>query len=592
MRKIDPYLALVLILFVISLAIKLYAAQDLIWDYDVVPVIGRGMGFFESGTFPAYGTLSSIGVFNMPGLVWMQMPVMVFSKDIPTILIVTQLFWNLIGTLAIFRLGRRLFNPTAAVIAAAVWTFSEFSITGSFTAWAQLHLPTFTALLLLFLYEWYETKSAQYFALAIITASGAFMIHFSAIMFYPLIFVFWLLIRPPLKIKGLLVGGFVSLILLSPYLSFQIEREFQDLKGFVSNKSQLSGAIMESVQHLKPEAQLDLTTETFTETPVVEAPAPATTETRILRRLSALGQHIINLPLFILQGFITFLKPGSVVLEKHLGLLGWLFGLIQSVLLLILYAGMGWGFYQFLKQSRLNWATQETGKRARLLQRFVFWQRQLSQTENGKIVSLSLLGISYIVMLWLLKITPQTQSTYFIGLSAFVAVLLGVFLEKLRRKLPFQTRIQNQILVGVVVVMAVIGSAEPLTRIAFRDEMAMEPFNIWRYERIESVMAWIAADTEKSQIRISYDLLKDIPHFWWVAAFHAIDPAYRTGMAHDYLLKQQFQIMNENQSGDGLSENPDYIVVLASGMERYQAAEYEIHEDGIYRILKPKPSDD
>jgi len=62
------------LLLIASAALKLYASRLLAWEVDYVPVLARGQTWIDGGAFPVVGTLSSVAAFNMPFLVWMQLP--------------------------------------------------------------------------------------------------------------------------------------------------------------------------------------------------------------------------------------------------------------------------------------------------------------------------------------------------------------------------------------------------------------------------------------------------------------------------------------------------------------------------------------
>ena len=170
-------------ILLLSVALKIYASQLLVWEVDYVPVVARGQAWLDGGSFPAVGTLSSVAAFNMPFLPWMQLPALLFTRDVRLVLVITQLAFNLLGTWVVFRLGARLFDRAAGMLAAILFTFSDIGISGAYTAWAQLQLPVFTILVAYFLYLWLKENRWWQVALVWISATAAFMTHFSAILF-------------------------------------------------------------------------------------------------------------------------------------------------------------------------------------------------------------------------------------------------------------------------------------------------------------------------------------------------------------------------------------------------------------------------
>ena len=104
-----------LLILLISAAVKIHASQMLAWEADYVPIVARGQAWLDGGAFPVLGTLSSVAAFNMPFLVWMQIPALLFTRDVRFVLVCTQLVFNLLGTWVVFRLGSKIFNRQAGL---------------------------------------------------------------------------------------------------------------------------------------------------------------------------------------------------------------------------------------------------------------------------------------------------------------------------------------------------------------------------------------------------------------------------------------------------------------------------------------------
>ncbi|MCA9916218.1 MAG: glycosyltransferase family 39 protein, partial [Anaerolineae bacterium] len=214
-RKLIQRRSLLALLAVIllSIPVKLIAARLLVWDLDFVPVISRGRDFLHNGTFPAYGTLSSVAAYNMPLLVWLQIPLLTITKHVPTVLIGTQLIFNLLATIFLYRIGSRFFNGRIGLAAAALFTFSEIGISSAYTAWAQMLLPGFFIFTLYNLMQWAYSGRGWFLGGAIFLATAATMTHFSAILLYPVILVFGVITHARWSKRGLTAGIIGSLIL-------------------------------------------------------------------------------------------------------------------------------------------------------------------------------------------------------------------------------------------------------------------------------------------------------------------------------------------------------------------------------------------
>ena len=255
-RKIRPNHAAFWLLILASVIVKLVAAQLLAWEADYVPLISRGAAWLDGGAFPVVGTVSSVAAFNLPFLVWMQLPALVVTRHIPTVLVGTQLAFNMLATVALWRLGRELFDDRAGMAAALLFTFSEVGVSGAYTAWAQLLLPGFCALFVYCLFRWQVDGRARFVALSWLLATAAFMTHFSAVLLYGVLAAWWLILRPPWKARGLLAGVGASILMLAPYMAFEAQNDFIDLRAFFTRSHRIDAETLADFAHLKPGGQV------------------------------------------------------------------------------------------------------------------------------------------------------------------------------------------------------------------------------------------------------------------------------------------------------------------------------------------------
>ncbi len=82
-------------------------------------------------------------------------------------------------------------------------------------------------------------------------------------------------------------------------------------------------------------------------------------------------------------------------------------------------------------------------------------------------------------------------------------------------------------------------------------------------------------------------MLPEMSQLWWVLPWNTVDESYRLGMALDYLLKNYFDLENNNRNPLGIAENPDYIVTSARGLERYDLGQFQVAQFGALYVLKP-----
>ena len=561
-REIRPMTAIFWLLILASVIVKLVAAQLLAWEADYVPLISRGAAWLDGGAFPAVGTLSSVAAFNLPFLVWMQLPVLVITRHIPTVLIGTQLAFNLLATVALWRLGRELYGDRAGMIAALLFTFSEVGVSSAYTAWAQLLLPGFCALFVYCLYRWQVDGRARYAALTWLAATAAFMTHFSAVLLYGVLAAWWLILRLPWNARGMAAGIGASILMLAPYMAFEAQNDFIDLRAFFTRSHRIDADTLADYAHLKPGGQVAAPSEP---TPANdEAPrTPSESRSRLRRgfdyALSVPGQAISALRMSF-QGELQTLK-------RHAPALAWLARGLQLALELCFWLGGGFALHRGWR----NWRG---------------WRHvpaQLTATADGRALLPWLVMLCIVGGLLVARATPEANASYYAGLLGLQYIVCAYGM----RCLAEGRRHVAGICVALVIVLAGLNSLDRVLRVALHDDSLHTPQNMSLHRSIAAATDFIAADWDSAEVVISYDLLPELAHHWWIVPWNTVDPAYRMGMAYDYLLESAHGIRNANRDPLGIAAVADYVVTSAPGMERYDLSQYAVERFGAIFVLIP-----
>ena len=586
MFAIDPSytrtLRYFLILVLISIGVKLYAAQLLVWEVDYVPVVARGQAWLNGGDFPAVGTLSSVAAYNMPFLVWLQLPVSLFTRDVATILILTQLLFNLIATWFVYRLGSELFRPMIGLIAAALFTLSDVSISGAYTAWAQLLLPGFYVMVAYSLFRWKLDNSTHYVALIWILTTGAFMTHFSAVLLYGVIAVLWVMLRLPMNWRGLLIGGVVSVFMLTPYLAVQVERDFVDLKAFFTRQTTIDRETLDQFAYLKPENQgtsqpTAPANNTSSET-TPEAVTPPAQPSRIERGIA----YVMSIPAQVIGGLRLVFTTDLQSLRDHLPILHTISIILRSLLEIAFWGGIILAMYRYVRAVLMRYRTFPTNQRL-LRHRLKLMVNTLVGTTAGRNLILLLFILGIIAGLILVRAGPTVQATYYTGLISLQFVMCAYAIIEIP-----ELRHYTAHAVILVLLLVCLNATDRIVRVAAHDTTVYSPFNIALYSSINSATGWIANDWDGGDtLTVSYDVMPEMAGQWWVVAWHTVDDSYRMGMAYDYLLETYYGLQNQNTNPIGLADNPDYIVTFTSATHNYDDAEYTQETFGAIVVLKP-----
>jgi hypothetical protein len=527
-------------ILLLSLWVKLSYSKAIIFDFDIVPVVSLGWDFLQGGAFPAHGTLSSVAAYNLPFLVWLHLPLLAITQDSGQAILLTLIFFNLLGTSAIFAVARQMFGWRVAIIAGVLFTFGNTSLSASSIAWAQLLLPSFYALVLFFLWRWIKQGGWLDLTLCGMIATAAFMTHFSAIILYPVMFVLALLGQARWRWQGLFFGALGCGLMFMPYIAFQIPRQFTDLRAFLSRDVQVPDEVMVRYAYLQTVSSTASNTSVELTLTPIEA-TPTSTNPHFIIRLQQEFTAIRDLPYNVFR----FMPIADEL------------ALLSQVCILIALVSSAWAW---LKQ-----------------------RKTLPHSIDGRILMIGVFIGVYLGVMFMLRVYPASQPTYLVGLETPIILLVAVGLERI---LCWVERVKI-LAISAICVGFIVLSVTSRANLLQQRETTLVP-QVWYYHHIEALTDWIAQDWQTDTApNISYDIISEQGQAWWVIPWNTIDSDYRMGMSFDFLLRENHQIINANQDPIGIAENPDYIVIYDVGLERYDSTQYEIHTFGRILVLKP-----
>ena len=563
--QLRPLQAVFWLLILASVGVKLTAAQLLAWEADYVPLLARGAAWLDGGAFPVVGTLSSVAAFNMPFLVWLQLPALALTRHAPSVLIGTQLAFNLLATVMLYRLARALLDEGAGMVAALLFTYSQVGISSAYTAWAQLLLPGFFVFFLYCLYRWKTDGRDVYAALTWLLATAAFMTHFSAVLLYGVLLALWLLLRMPWRPRGLAAGLLLSALMLAPWMAFEVGQDFADLRAFFTRSHRLDAATLAEYAQFKPGAA-DLSE---SPAPTESTPAP-TPQAPPGSRLEGGIQYALRLPGHAVAALRLPFDGDLRTLRAQLPALASMAALLQVALELCFWLGAGLAVWRCGRGWR--------GLRG--------MPALLTDLNHGRAMLLLLAMLLVIGGLLLVRATPDENASYYTGLLPLQYALCAYGM----RCLAERRRGLMHLCLALVLLWASLNSLDRVLRVALHDDRLHSPQNLALYRSIDAATAHIAADWgSDAPLTISYDLLPELAHQWWILPWHTVDPMYRMGMAYDYLLESYYGLRNVNRDPLGLAANADYVVTFAPGLARYDLGAHEERQFGAIFVLKPQP---
>jgi 4-amino-4-deoxy-L-arabinose transferase-like glycosyltransferase len=477
--------------------------------------------------------------------------------------------------LASFCLADSIFDSRAGLAAATLFAFSEVGISSTYTAWAQLLLPGFFVMTVFCLWEWRKQEKGIYLAAAGILATAAFMTHFSALLLYPAMLLFAVMTGAKWQWRWLILGAIVVVMMFLPYMLFEIERDFVDLKAFVTQEPLLAPEIIAEYEIYKsgytaPQA----------ESSPESASATSVTRSEPLPRWRRVINYGLSTPLLYINALNLAFPLRQAAFESFPSVFQSIFKLFATLPLLLFWTSCLIAIFQFVREMRRKTeAIQEVSTNS-LKTRLASFQASLVETLFGHV----LLLLAFLSLIILLMILTRTigNDTYLAGFSSIQIVMASYIVYLLPKK-------KWAVLATILVLMAyaTMQSSERFLRLKEHDDTVFSPYNVSIYRHIEGAVDYIAEDWQGGRdLTISYDILPEMSNLWWTPAWHSIDPWYRMGMNFDFLLAYHHGLSNRNTDPIGKLDNADYIIIYSPALDRYKLEDYEIETFGAIVVMK------
>lgn len=564
MRKFLQQHGVLLIILFISLPIKFATAQNMPWDIDFVPVVSRNVEYL----IPPVGTLSSVAAYNLPMLQWLHLPAQWLTGNVWWTIFLTLLTFNFLGTTALYALGVSMFNQRVGIVAAVLFTFSEVGISSSYTAWAQLLLPGFFAMVMLSLWLWIKHERGIYLAVAGIIATAAFMTHFSALLLYPAMLAVAIATRARWQWGWLAIGAGIVILMFMPYLLVEFERDFTDVKAFISQEPLVTEAVFAEYRVyqfgvpalVEPPPQM-VDSAPATEQVLTTTAVPASPRPRWLRAID----YALEAPYWYWRAMTLAFSRGHRGIDEASPTLIPFVNAFMTIPLLMYGVSITVSLWQFGREAIQHKNIHHTFR----------------ETQAGRVLLLA----GFLTVMIALMIATRTidNSTYWMGFVS-IELLIASYAVSL---LPNTRRMTIAIAIGLSLYIG-IQNTERSLRLIQHDDTVFSSYNVSIYRHVASAIDYIAEDWDgDDKITVSYDVIQDAPNLWWVGAWHSIDPFYAMGMNFDFLLSYHHGLENTNKNPVGIADNADYIVLYTPSLGNYNLDDYSLAQFGTIVVLKP-----
>lgn len=559
-ERYRAFLLTAVVLCAVTMQVSFVPARPLALDSSQVLYLASE--FVGKGILPVHGILNSLRAYNPPFFVWLYLPPMLLAHDPSWVLVVPALFLHVLALIFIYALGRRYFGTKAGLTGAALYAFSEGGMYFGQSSWAQGLLPPLYVLFIFLLFQWLLGGKGWCVALLLPLASWTSGLHWAGLLLFAVLAALVLLFRPRIHAPSVVAGSLIALSLWVPYLGFEQERAFVDVRALLLGPLDAPAAEgislfcdLQSKNAVPVEAPSQAPPTDQQQAPDGLKAALESSSPRLYKALCLVCQysrHISSKAAPAVRGMVRALSVNfrSSSFSSSPGCAG------QHALYLVetglFLAGLG------VLLCRVGIKRSASPAECLLLSCFLLPAVLQNLSPHN---TLTRPDVS-----WLLY-GPQMLMT------AYGCTVLG------RRWLR----------VGSVLVCAAV-----LLLIGSAAHTAWERISPWSSDPSNpqrQMVAWIAQDLlsqGRRQAAIRYDLLQDAPQLCWVVSYAALEDTYYIGAEHDYLLFTMYGVENTAKSPDGWASAPDYVVLRPEGLSRYAAGQgrMQARHFGGYVVLK------
>jgi hypothetical protein len=203
-------------------------------DTDVLAGMQNSHALLEHGRIPDRGVVSSYGSYTPPGVAWMVLPDAAFVSDLRLFGYLGSWLFQCGTLIGIFLLTRTFFGARCGFLSVLLYGFSASGLYFAKGLWLEPRShPFFFVWMAYFACEWVRRRDSRYLAASLVTwAAGMYVFMEMA----PALFIIpamWVVYRPPIKLRALVVSGLLSCVIWYPYLRFEATRRFADVRSQV-----------------------------------------------------------------------------------------------------------------------------------------------------------------------------------------------------------------------------------------------------------------------------------------------------------------------------------------------------------------------
>lgn len=199
---------------------------------DQAATLAIALNWTRSGQFPLVANKSSIGLMNPPMVEYLQALALFVVQDILAVAWLTVLL-NVGGLVVSAWIANRVWGWRVAVMTAGLYAVNPYLVYYGRMIWNQTLVPFFSALALAALLQYFALeRRGIYLTLAIISLTILIQLHLTSAVLSVVIAVLCIVERK-LRLWPIAAGLGISALLWTPFLVFEIQAGFPDVKALM-----------------------------------------------------------------------------------------------------------------------------------------------------------------------------------------------------------------------------------------------------------------------------------------------------------------------------------------------------------------------
>lgn len=178
------------------------------------------------------GPITSVGSIYMgPIYYYFMIPFLwLFNFDPvgPTVMVVLL---SLATIYLIFRLGSEFFHTRVGLVASLLYSISPLTIIYGRSSWNPNVVPFFSSLFIYSIFQAFIKNKYLWLVFSGLSLGVLFQLHYVTFIFVPTIAALWVIFRPKIPIKNLLLSVFAFITAYFPFILFEIRHQFVNTQG-------------------------------------------------------------------------------------------------------------------------------------------------------------------------------------------------------------------------------------------------------------------------------------------------------------------------------------------------------------------------